>query len=81
MASHIAASWCARRGVGVTIINPGMVETPFFDALKFAPGSGDGESLTAVDVALAVGHVIDASSTTVFDEIHLSPMKHVIAYD
>ncbi|MEE2788919.1 MAG: SDR family oxidoreductase [Myxococcota bacterium] len=72
---------CARRGVGVTIVNPGMVQTPFFDELKFSPGQGPGESLDVDTVAAALGHVIDAAAMTVIDEINLSPMKRVITFD
>ena len=30
---------CSRDGIAVTLINPGMVRTPFFDELNFRPGA------------------------------------------
>ena len=29
---------CARAGIRVTLVNPGMVQSPFFDELDFRPG-------------------------------------------
>ncbi len=70
----------ARSGVRITIINPGMVETPFFDAQSFAPGEGDDEHLVAEDVAAAVMLALEARSGAVVDEINLSPQKTVLRF-
>ena len=71
----------ASRGVRVTIINPGMVRTPFFDDLKFRPGPESTHSLSPTQVARAIDTVLDADPGAVFDEINLSPLKSVIAFD
>jgi 3-hydroxy acid dehydrogenase/malonic semialdehyde reductase len=69
---------CSRNGVRVTIINPGMVKTAFFDELNFEPGASAENYIEPDDVANAVAMVLDARRETVFDEINLSPLKKVI---
>ena len=65
-------------GVRVALINPGMVDTAFFDELDFAPGESPENHLRADDVAAAVCAVLDMPPGTVVDEINLSPLKKVI---
>lgn len=67
-------------GVRVCLINPGMVQTAFFDELDFAPGKDPDQHLLAGDVAAAVCQVLQARQGTVIDEINLSPQKHVIEF-
>jgi NADP-dependent 3-hydroxy acid dehydrogenase YdfG len=69
---------CAASGVRVSIINPGMVKTEFFDQLDFHPGSEPDNYILPEDVAEAVLLVLEARTGTVFDEINLSPQKKVI---
>jgi len=71
---------CARRGVRVTLINPGMVQTPFFDQLSFRPGGSPENFVLPEDVASAVSLVVNARPGTVYDEINLSPLKRVIDF-
>lgn len=70
----------AKSGVRVTVINPGMVETPFFEGQPFAPGENDDEHLIADDVAAAVELALTARGGAVFDEIDLSPQKTVLRF-
>ncbi|MCY3768384.1 MAG: SDR family NAD(P)-dependent oxidoreductase [Gammaproteobacteria bacterium] len=69
---------CAPSHVRVSIINPGMVDTPFFDALDFAPGESPDNFLVSADVASAVCSVLEMRPGSVVDEINLSPLKTVI---
>ena len=69
---------CSSSGVRVGIVNPGMVETPFFDSLDFAPGEDYENSLDVEQVVDAVDLVLGAPGNTVIDEINLSPLKKVI---
>lgn len=69
---------CSRSGLRVSLINPGMVRTPFFNQLDFAPGDESSHAITADTVADTVRMVLDASPEVVFDEINLSPLKKVI---
>jgi len=64
---------CAGDGIRVSLINPGMVRSPFFDALPFAPGARPENAIEVGDVAALVCQVLQASSDIVIDEINLSP--------
>ena len=68
----------AASGVRVTIINPGMVRTDFFETLDFEPGPDPDNFIEPEDVAQAVGSALDTRTGTVVDEINLSPLKKVI---
>jgi 3-hydroxy acid dehydrogenase / malonic semialdehyde reductase len=69
---------CSRNGVRVTVINPGMVKSPFFNTLDFEPGHHDENFIIPEDIANAVQMVLSSRKETVFDEINLSPLKKVI---
>ena len=71
----------ARAGVRVSIVNPGMVRTPFFDELDFEPGDNPANYILPEDVARAVSMILSARPGTVFDEIDLSPLKPVIEFN
>jgi len=69
---------CAASGIRVSIVNPGMVKTPFFDQLDFQHGDDPENYILPEDVASAVLTIIEARAGTVFDEINLSPQKKVV---
>ena len=71
---------CASSDLRVSIINPGMVKTGFFDTLDFRPGDADDNYILPEDVAAVVLEVIETRSGTVIDEINLSPQKKVIHF-
>ena len=71
---------CAASGVRVSIVNPGMVKTAFFDELDFQPGDEPDNYILPEDVAQAVLTILEARAGTVFDEINLSPQKKVIRF-
>ena len=71
----------ASRGVRVSIINPGMVDTPFFSELPFRPGDEQGQHLTAQQVAASVCTLLDAPIGVVIDELSLSPQVNVVKFD
>ncbi len=68
----------AAAGIRVTLINPGMVRTGFFDQLDFEPGEDRTHAIVPEDIAIAVKMVLSARPETVFDEINLSPLKKVV---
>ena len=68
----------ASAGVRVTLINPGMVRTPFFDQLNFQPGPDEDNYLLPEEIAEWVTHTLSARPHSVVDEINLSPMKRVV---
>lgn len=67
---------CGKSSVRVSLVNPGMVDTAFFDSLSFAPGL----ALLADDVADAVSYILQAGSHCVIDEINLNPPNKVIEF-
>jgi len=71
---------CASSGVRVSIVNPGMVKTAFFDELDFQPGDAPDNYILPEDVARAVLAILETRTGTVFDEINLSPQKKVIRF-
>ncbi len=71
---------CAKSSVRVSLINPGMVKTEFFEALNFAPGDDKSQHLYASDVAEAVNYVLYARAGIIIDEINLNPANKVINF-
>lgn len=71
---------CAKNGVRVSVINPGMVKTPFFDQLSFEPGAEEENFLLPETVAEMVALILDSPPHAVFDEVNLSPLKKVVAF-
>jgi 3-hydroxy acid dehydrogenase/malonic semialdehyde reductase len=69
---------CGGNKVRVGIVNPGMVKTPFFNELDFAPGESPENYLETKDVADALTWMLSSRAETVIDEINLSPLKKVI---
>ncbi|MDC9729674.1 MAG: SDR family NAD(P)-dependent oxidoreductase [Methyloprofundus sp.] len=71
---------CAKSKVRVSLINPGMVKTEFFDHLNFAPGNEENQHLNAEDVAGAATYIINARAGIIIDEINLNPANKVIQF-
>jgi len=71
---------CAGAGVRIGIINPGMVDSDFFDRLDFAPGNATENRIPPEEVANAVMTFLTASPATVIDEINLSPLRKKVVH-
>lgn len=69
---------CSASGVGVTLVNPGFVNTPFFDSLDFAPGTDPENALQPEDVAATIVQLLAAENRYVIEEINIQPLKPVI---
>ena len=69
---------CANNNIRVGLINPGMVNSHFFDELGFQPGPDKTNSISPGQVAGAVMMMLNSADNVVFDEINLSPLKKVI---
>jgi len=63
---------CANTSVRVSMIQPGMVRTPFFLDLGFEANEN---ALEAEDIAQLVSWILQQPHRIVFDEIALSPLK------
>lgn len=66
------------KGVRVSLIQPGMVQTDFYNHQSFTPGEHPSQHLKALDVAALVDHILQAPPSVVFDECTLSPINHVV---
>ena len=64
---------CAGDGIQVSLVNPGMVRSPFFDELPFAPADAAENAIEVSDVAEVVSQILDSSPHVVIDEVNLSP--------
>lgn len=71
---------CSKDGIAVTLINPGMVRSPFFDQLSFRPGDDKSNALLPEDVADTVLHALSTDQHMVIDEINLSPRNKSIQF-
>lgn len=65
-------------GVGVTVIQPDMTRTPFYDTLDFEPGPESGEAILPDQVADAVRYILGAPDNLVVSEITLRPQQNRI---
>lgn len=70
---------CSSNNVTVTIINPGMVNTPFFDELNFQPAEGEDHAIQPEQISNVVSMILFEKNNCVFEEINLQPLKKVIA--
>ena len=69
-----------RKNIRVSIINPGMVRTDFFENLNFEPGNDEGNAVSIQDISSTVAYILTLSRNTVVDEINLSPAKKAIKF-
>lgn len=69
---------CATKSIPVTLINPGLVDTPFFDNLSFQPGRDPANAIEPQQVANLVSTIVAEKHNYVCEEINLQPMKKTI---
>jgi len=72
---------CAKSGVRVSIINPGMVKTAFFDELNFQPCPEQSASILPEDIAKMVAMILNIRPGTIIDEITCTPANKCIRFD
>ena len=70
----------ANKNIRVSIINPGMIRTNFFENLNFEPGNDEENAINIRDISSTVVYILDLSRNTVVDEINLSPLKKAIKF-
>jgi short-subunit dehydrogenase len=68
------------KNIRVSIINPGMIRTNFFENLNFEPGNDQENAIDIKDVSSTVAYILDLSRNTIVDEINLSPLKKAIKF-
>ena len=70
----------ANKNIRVSIINPGMIRTNFFENLNFEPGNDEENAINIKDVSSTVAYILNLSRNTIVDEINLSPLKKAIKF-
>ena len=70
----------ANKNIRVSIINPGMIRTNFFENLNFEPGNDEENAINIKDVSSTVAYILELSRNTIVDEINLSPLKKAIKF-
>jgi short-subunit dehydrogenase len=71
---------CASDGIQVSLVNPGMVRSSFFDEQNFAPGAAPENAISTDDIAELVLQVLQSSPDIVIDEINLTPRVKSIEF-
>jgi len=71
---------CAKSQVKVTLINPGMVKTEFFDSLDFEPGAEESNYILPEDLATTVNYILMTRKGISVDEIIINPLKKVVKF-
>lgn len=68
---------CAKAGVRVILVNPGPVNTGFFDELDFKPADGRESSLEPSSVAQSIMSALKLPRESILEEINLQVSKRV----
>lgn len=71
---------CSNTSVHISLIQPGMVDTPFYDELHFKPGDAIENSIDPQTIAQMVLHCIKARKGTELEEIIIRPKKKVVQF-
>lgn len=71
---------CSKDGICVSLVNPGMVRTAFFDRLNFRPSEDSSNAIEADDIARTVLFILCSNPDVIFDEINLSPRNRSIDF-
>ena len=68
----------AKKNIKVTLVNPGIVKTPFYDNLNIEPGANYDEFIEPKDISKVIIDILNLRDGTVIDEINMSSQKYVI---
>lgn len=59
----------------IILVNPGPVDSNFFDDLDFTPQAGSEFAISPETVAEAIAHALSQPANTVTEEINIQPLK------
>ena len=71
---------CASSAIKVTIIQPGLTRTPFYDNQYFEPKADEKCAIAPQDIAATLDIILAGSVGTTFDEIIINPQAHAIKF-
>jgi 3-hydroxy acid dehydrogenase / malonic semialdehyde reductase len=66
---------CSATNIAITIINPDMIKTPFYDDIHFSPGKQKENSVAMDDVIDSILLVLKAQEGSLFDKINIKVAK------
>ncbi len=66
---------CSSSNIRVILVNPGPVESNFFDELNFEPQRGECFEIPAESVADTIMSALEQPRSVVIDEINMQPIK------
>jgi len=66
---------CSTANIRVILVNPGPVESSFFDELNFEPQEGDEFVIPTESVAKAIVSALNQPRSVVVDEVNIQPIK------
>jgi 3-hydroxy acid dehydrogenase/malonic semialdehyde reductase len=70
----------AKDAIPVTIINPGMILSNFYDKLNFEPGENYHNKIELENMVSLINNITYCDNNMVLDEINISPMKKVVKF-
>ena len=70
----------SNNNIMVSIVNPGIVKTSFYDNLKFEFGDNNDEFIEKQDVSDVVINILKMRPGTVIEEVNLSSMKKYVKW-
>lgn len=71
---------CNKSDIRVTIVNPGMVRSTFFDNLNFKPGENKKNAIKKSDLADLICFLLESNRYINYNHINLTPIKKVIDF-
>ena len=66
---------CSNSNIRVNLVNPGPVDSGFFESLKFEPQEGREFVLNSQDIALAIVGALGQPRHVVYEEVNIQPIK------
>jgi len=66
---------CSTANIAVSIVNPGLVDTPFYHQLNFKPAANPLNSIETAQVINLIQSILNLETNCVVEEINLQPMK------
>ncbi len=67
-------------GLKITMIQPGLTRTPFFDNLYFEPKKEERCAIDPADIAAAVALILASHEGTSFDEMIINPKASAVTF-
>ena len=70
----------SNKNIKVSLLNPGIVNTTFYNKLKISPGNSFDEFIEPNDISKLIIDILKSRDGIVIDEINLSSQKYVINF-